>query len=146
MFRKLTTIVDCKLAREIEKDPESEVCSSEGFKVCMQLAPSVVYRGLNLTLGRRVLLGKESEADTGPSSDNNKVLEKFFGSEGYCLRHEIQAAHRIEAVIHLESGATSFRWLLLLFGKSEKEPFYGLSMDVGLDGRISRLHLTNMKQ
>ena len=139
MLRKLTTIVDCKLAREIEKDPESEVCSSEGFRVCMALAPAVVYRGLNLTLGRRVLLSKESE------SANEKVLEKFFGSEGYCLRHEIQAAHRIEVVIQLESGATSFRWLLLLFGKSEKEPFYGLSMDVGLDGKISRLHLTNMK-
>ncbi len=140
MFRKLTTIVDCKLAREIEKDPESEVCSSEGFKVCMELALAVVYRGLNLTLGRRVLLSKESE------SGNDKVLEKFFGSEGYCLRHEIQAAHRIEVVIHLGSEATSFRWLLLLFEKSEKEPFYVLSMDVGLDGKISRPHLTNMKQ
>ena len=142
MFRKLTTIIDSKLAREIEQGYESELCASEGFKVCMGLGFQIVYPGLNHTLKRKVRIGREFDEQKLSASNNETILAQFMtSSEGYRLRELIEETHRLEVVISHFSETNQFDWLLLLFKKSKKEFYLSVTVHVTLDGKISRPYM-----
>ncbi len=147
MFQKLTTIVDCKLARKIEEDSESEILSSSGFKVCMELASLVVYAALDHAFERLALINRELEEgmfcmDRGRFLfDHAHILNRFQISDGFGFRRALREAHRVEAVISVSStGAKIFGWKLILFKKGEKEGYHFVNTQITFEGRMLQLH------
>lgn len=146
MFRKLTTMIDSVLVREIEKNPESELCVSQGFRVCMELLPQLVYLGLarghNITIGRLVEIERDFW-NGNKSTDNGKLFQESLDWGRF--RDAISEAQRVEVVIGLREDGQSFSWVMSPFRKDEKEPFHGmLSVRVSLDGKITPPHMMSL--
>lgn len=143
MFRKLTTIIDSRLLKAMEKDPT--LSGLRGFHECLELTTTVVGVGIDNSPHTQLRIMKEWDKyalveDPGLAGNKRRIAHLIdpCTAEGGWLRTALHKSSRIEIVIKFSPyGANHFLWSLYTYSTSGKEPFFRVSFNVSFDGHVS---------
>jgi hypothetical protein len=134
MFRKLTTIIDSKLVREM--DSREGLRSGKGFEECLLLGHRLVSVAFQPPENIMDLFSTNNPMPFGMNADLYSSLRE---SRETRVRHHqlaIQQAARIESVVSLLDSNNIFMLVMYCYRSGEKDPFYRVRFHVNFIGEF----------
>ncbi len=134
MFRKLTTIIDSKLVREMDR--KEGLRSGKGFEECLLLGHRLVSVAFQAPENILNLFSTNNPLPFGMDGDLYDRLR--HSREARVRNHQvaIQQAARIDSVVSLIDTSDVFRLVMYCYRCEEKEPFYRVRFHINSKGEF----------